>query len=172
MSRSRLLPLILLAPLCACAASRDQVALHTPDSLELFDRLIAEERELKDQLPQLELAVEQAVISPSPKDDTPAAEALAVANRRLQEVEAQLEPIERRVNQGQARPVADAAGGIHPALSALVMALVPLAGQRGRKLYWSALRSAARGQLLTSAGEILKAMGARHSSPQPPVQPS
>ncbi len=159
---------LLSAGIVACASpSRQEVTLHAPELLARFDELKSQEKTLHEQMPALEAAVEAAVASPSPDDDVPAAEALAAANQELNRVEAELAPIEERVHKGQAEPVAGVLGAIHPALGVLLMAGVPLMGKRGRKLYGSAFRNGARGHLLTAAGDILKALGAQHSSPQP-----
>ena len=160
-----------VALLCSCAAGRQDVALFAPELLSSYDQLVQREDQLKQELPELEAAAEAAVESPDPSDDLPAAEALALANAELAAIEAQVAPIEERVLRAKAQPVADVASSIHPALGALLMAAVPLAGKRGRKLYGSMLRSAARGKLLVAAGDILKILGAQHSSPQPPPAP-
>jgi hypothetical protein len=162
----RILPLLLSVPLLvSCATDRAAVAAYAPDLLPAFDQLSAREAELKLALPGLEDAVEAAVESPDPADDLLAAEALAEANRELQEVEGRLQPIEERVIRDQAAPL----GGLLPyGLGALATELlVAASSRRKRKLYASALRSLSKGQLLTTAGDILKALGHQHSSPPP-----
>ena len=162
-----LIVLLLTSLLASCLSGREGVQAFAPELLSQWDQSVARENELKSQLPALERSAQDAVASENLDDDAPAAEALASANTELAAVEAVLAPIEERVNREQAQPVADGLGLLHPALGALVMSAVPLLGRRGRKLYWSALRNASRGQLLTSAGDVLKALGAHHSEPEP-----
>jgi hypothetical protein len=157
--------------LASCALSRGQVSSLAPDLLPEWDRSIQLEDELKSRLPELELAAAEAVASPDPSDDLPAAEALARANEALQKVEAPLAEIERKVLERTGAQVAGPLNALHPALGALAMAAVPLIGRRGRKLYSSALRSASKGQLLVSAADLLKVLAGLHSSPQPQSQP-
>lgn len=167
----------LSAVMVGCASpGRDQVQLHAPELIERFDQLMRESERLAQEIPLLEQAAIDAVASPDPSDDLPAAEALAAANTQLAQVEAELAPIEERVHRGQAKPITDGLGALHPLLGAAAMAAVPLLGSRGRKLFTSALRKGARGQLLTAAGDILKMLGAQHSGlnqpPQPPQPPA
>lgn len=170
-----ILSTVLAASLASCAIGRDQVASMRPDLLAEFDANLARENALKAELPFLEQAASDAVLSPDPSDDLPAAEALAEANAELAKVEAPLAEIERQVLERTGATVAGPLGAIHPALSALAMAALPLVGRRGRKLYGSALRSASKGQLLVTAAEVIKALGIMHSGqpqPQPPQSAS
>lgn len=158
--------LALAAALCAaCATGREAVQVHAPELLPQFDALISREKALQEQIPVLEQAVEAAVASPDPADDVPAAEALAAANQELQSVEAQIAPIEERTIRNQAEPFSPL---LPYGLGALAIeAVVAISSKRKRQLYASAFRQLTKGQLLTSAGEILKALGAKHSSPPP-----
>jgi hypothetical protein len=78
------------------------------------------------------------------------------------EAEAVLAEIEGRVLRRQAEPFA----GLLPyGLGGALTSLVPLLGRRGRRHYGAAVKSLSRGRVLTAAGDVLKAMGAQHSSP-------
>lgn len=108
-----------------------------------------------DLLPQYDALVQQvqkAEESPDPSDDAPAEDALAA--------------LESRVAQRNAEPLA----GLLPyGLGGLALEAVgALASRRKRRLYGSALKNLSTGQLASAGGDMLKAWGARHSSPQPP----
>lgn len=155
----------LLAPLAllggACAVDR---ASTPPDLLEQYDALEHQESDAKLDVANQELALQAALETPDPQDDRAAAQNLADANKNLQSVEDRFAAFETKVNERRAAPL----NLLYPGLASLATALIPLVGPRGRKLYASAIRSATRGKLLTTAGEILKAMGAYHSEPRPP----
>lgn len=79
------------------------------------------------------------------------------------QAEAELTRLEGQVLQRNAAPLA----GLLPyGLGSALTALVPLLGRRGRKHYGNALKSISRGKVMNAAGDVLKAMGAAHSSPE------
>jgi hypothetical protein len=156
-----LLPLVLTI-LAACQASRPA---DEPDLLGEWDHLEQEEQSAQSDVREAELQAQDALQSPDSADDLPAAERLASANQALNSVEARFADLERRILERRGLKIAGPLNVLYPGIGALVMAAVPLIGKRGRKLYGSALRSTSKGQLLVAAGDILKALGANHSSP-------
>lgn len=96
----------------------------------------------------LERAEAEAAQTPDPADDAEVA-------RRFAELEA-------KVLQRRAQPL----NLLYPGLASMVTAMVPLLGKRGRKHYKSAVKSVSKGQLLVAAGDVMKALGAQHSSPE------
>lgn len=97
---------------------------------------------------RLEQAEQAAALTPDRADDAA--------------VEAQFAELEARVLQRNASPFASLLPGVGPVL----VGLVPLLGKRGRKHYGNAIKRLSRGQVMVAAGDVLKAMGAQHSSPE------
>lgn len=150
----------------ACVTDRASVQSQAPDLLGEFDGMERQEKQLQSDVALSEARVRAADLTLDPADDLPAAEALASANRKLQALEDQFASFEQKFNERRVSPFIGPANVLLPGLGgSLLAAAVPLLGRRGRKLYVSAFRNLTKGQLLTSAGDILKAMGAQHSSP-------
>jgi hypothetical protein len=164
MRRSPLL-LTLALLFASCQATRP---VDESDLLVEWDHLEQEEQSAQSGVREAELRAQEAVESPDPADDLPAAEQLAQANQALNSVEARFADLERRILERRGLKIAGPLNALYPGIGALVMAAVPLVGKRGRKLYGSALRNTSKGQLMVAAGDILKALGASHSSPQDP----
>lgn len=162
----RLLPIALLvAATPACLSGREGVAATQPDKLPDYDALQASETQLQAQVSAAEADAQVAARSPDPSDDAPAAEALADANKNLERVELMLAKFEEDSARKQAEPIVPL---LPYGLGALaVEAIVAVSSRRKRKLYASAFRNLKSGQLLTSAGDVLRAMGAMHSVPPP-----
>jgi hypothetical protein len=106
--------------------------------------------------------LEKAKQTPEPEDDL--------------EAEAALLEIERRATARRLEPIT---GALPYGIGALIQAAIPLLGSRGRRHYLNAVKSVSRGQLAVAAGDVLKAWGVSHSSPQsaaaaaqPPSSPS
>jgi len=150
----------------ACAVSRDDVAVEASDLLEQYDALVADEAKAQESVASAEQQFEAAKNTPDQSDDLPAAEALAKANDGLSILEQRIARLEGEVVKRRASPLANLLP--YGLGSALLSSILPLLGSRGRKLYASAFRNLSSGRLLIAAGDILKAVGAQHSSPQPP----
>lgn len=158
----------LSAGMVACTVSEPEVRREAPDLIQEYTSAQDAEQKAAAQVAVAEQEAQAAAQSSDPSDDLPAAERLAAANRDLQAAEDKLAAIEAEILKRRASPFAALLPG---SIGGAVMALVPLAGKRGRKLYGSAFRNLSKGQLLTAVGDVLKAMGAQHSSPQPPPAP-
>jgi len=124
---------------CAMAFVSCSGAPVASDPLPLVERWEAAQQEL-----------EEAQKTPSPLDD--------------QEAEAKLAAIESEILRHRALPFTDLLEPL--GLGALAQALVPLLGKRGRKHYTNSVKSLSRGQLAVAAGDVLKAWGVSHSSPE------
>jgi hypothetical protein len=161
------IPTLIAAALlsCACRASQASVEVYSPALAPAYKAAVEREAELTAELPKLEQAAAEAVATPDSSDDAPAVEQLAKANKELQAIEDALAEIETQNIRDQASPFAP----LLPAgLGVIALeAVTAFASKRKRKLYSSAFRALTKGQLLTTTGEILKALGAKHSTPQP-----
>lgn len=166
----RIAPLLLALLAASCAVDRSAVSAVSHDALPEFDRASADSDRASAEVARLEQAALAAAETPDPTDDQAAAEALAAANLDLQQAEYALAKIEDEVARKQASPLASLLPyGIAPLA---LEAVVALSSRRKRKLYSSAFRNLSRGQLLTSAGDVLKALGAQHSTPPPDSGPA
>lgn len=155
---------LLLAP--ACAGGRDAVAVGSPQDLPAYDALTADVEQLAAELPALEQAVQAAKLTPSPADDAPAQAELARHLSALERAEAALAELEANGIRNQGAPFKDL---LPYGLGALVLeAGATLFSKRKRTLYVKAVKSLSKGQVSTMVGDVLKAYGAAHSSPQPP----
>ena len=155
---------LLLAP--ACSTGRDAVAVGSPQDLPTYDALTADVAQLTAELPALEQAAQDAKLTPSPADDAPAQAALSRHLSTLERAEAALAELEAQGIRNQGAPFKDL---LPYGLGALALeAGVALFSKRKRTLYVKAVKSLSKGQLSTMAGDVLKAYGAAHSSPQPP----
>ena len=162
---ARVLAALSLALLSACATGRDAVAVGAPQDLPAYDALIADEARLVAELPALEHAAAEAAVTPDPADDAPAQAALAKHVSTLERVELALAELEERGIRGQGAPFKDA---LPYGLGVLALeAGVALLSKRKRKLYVSAAKALGKGQVATMVGDVLKAYGAQHSTPQP-----
>lgn len=95
-------------------------------------------------------AAEDAALTPDPADDAAA--------------EARLVALEQAVIERSASPWAQLLPG---GLGVAAISLLKVAGSRRvRRHYASAVKSISKGQVLTALGDVLKAEGASHSSPE------
>lgn len=168
--RNPILPLVaalaMILPFASCAQSRESVRQTVPELADQWDRLEQRESQLEQvEIPALESRAREAVATPTLSDDAAAAEALAAANRELLQVRQELVKIEDAAARKQASPLAGLLpGGLG---FAAVEALLLVGSKRKRRLYATAFSSVGKGKLLTAAGEILKALGAADSRPEP-----
>jgi hypothetical protein len=158
------LALPLLLALVACSIVRDDVREERPDLLQAFDAAQQAAEQAERDLGAAQALAEEATLTPGDEDDQEAAGLQEEAGRRLSDAEAQLAQVESKVIEGRAQPL----NGLLPyGLGAVAVELLKVAGSRRvRRHYGSAVRSISRGQILVAAGDLLKGLGARHSSPE------
>lgn len=150
----------------SCALTRGSVEANRPDLLPQYDSMVVEEKGLKAELESARDALEAAAATEDPADDEEAAAAVDRIAGSMESLEGRFAVLEEAVNRRQAEMVGGPLNTLVPGAGTLLLAAVPLLGRRGRKHYANALRSATKGQLLTAVGDVLRAMGARHSSPE------
>lgn len=156
------LAIALLAALPACQAPRDALP---PSSQVEWDAAQAEESEAMAALKAAEAALLAAQETPGDEDDAEAARAVLEAGRCLDAIRARLAALEAQGLEAQAEPWAGLGDVLLPGVGGvLVTALVPLLGRRGRRRYADMLKNASHGKLMTAAGDLLRALGAKHTS--------
>lgn len=162
-----LLPLLLLALVVACAMNRDSVRTHAPELLPQYEAAEAKEAELKAELETAKAELEAAQATEDTSDDQAAEARIRELAPKLEDLERQFLDLEQAFNRRQVEPFLGPLDPFIPGGKELItLGLLPLLGRRGRKHYGNALRNVPRGQLLTALGDIIKAFGLQHSTPQ------
>lgn len=163
-----ILPLLLIAGLFACAAmNRENVGSQAPELLPAFEQAQKDEAALKAEVADAAAAIEAAKLTEDPADDEAAEARARELAPKLEALESQLRQLEVAFNQRQAEPFLGPLDAFIPGGKELItLGLIPLLGARGRRHYANTIRNASKGQVLTALGDILKAYGLQHSTPE------
>lgn len=174
--------LLLALLLTSCAATSADVKAYTPDLSTSYEAAIKRSEEIERDLNAAHAELQVAALTPDTSDDAPIEARIRALGAELESVNEQLDSTERVAMERKYGPLTTAVDLLTPgtglgSLGLAALALYPTS--RRRKRYSEAFKQLKTGNVLLATGELLKVIGAQHSTeasakaaekPAPPPQ--
>lgn len=161
------LPLIGLCLVVACAMNRESVQTYAPELAPRYEAAEQQRDALGAELEAAKADVEAAKLTPETSDDEAADARVQALVPQIEALEAEFRDLELAFNRRQTEPFLGPLDAFVPGAKELIgLGLLPLLGKRSRKHYLNAAKRIPKGQLLVALGDVLKAFGLQHSSPE------